>query len=135
MSNPMKQHGAFSWNELMTSDIDGAKAFYAALFGWKLEDMSSTEDMVYTIAKVGDREVAGMMATPPEAAGKPPSWGAYVTVDDVDASAAKAAELGGNVLVGPQDIPKVGRFCVIQDPQGAVVSMITYSEECVNSAD
>ncbi len=66
MSNPMTQHGAFSWNELMTSDIDGAKAFYASLFDWKLEDMPAKEDgTVYSIAKAGDREVAGMMVTPP----------------------------------------------------------------------
>jgi predicted enzyme related to lactoylglutathione lyase len=57
----------------------------------------------------------------------PPSWGTYITVDDVDATAAKAKELGGTVLVEPQDIPEVGRFCVIKDPQGAVFSAMTYT--------
>jgi uncharacterized protein len=51
----------------------------------------------------------------------------YVTVDNVDAIAKNAQELGGKILMGPQDIPTVGRFCVIQDPQGAVISAITYA--------
>jgi predicted enzyme related to lactoylglutathione lyase len=56
----------------------------------------------------------------------PPNWGAYVTVDDVDATAVLAEKLGGKILVPPTDIPTVGRFSVIQDPQGAVLSAITY---------
>ena len=59
--------------------------------------------------------------------GMPPNWGTYVTVDDVDAVAKQAQQLGGKILVGPQDIPTVGRFCVIQDPQGAVIGAITYA--------
>jgi predicted enzyme related to lactoylglutathione lyase len=55
------------------------------------------------------------------------AWGVYVTVDDVDATAAKAEELGGKILVPPTDIPNVGRFCVLQDPQGSVISAITYA--------
>jgi len=66
------------------------------------------------------------MKIPPQAQGAPPHWGAYVTVDDVDATARRAEELGGKVLVPPQDIPGVGRFCVVQDPQGAVISAMTY---------
>ena len=69
-----------------------------------------------------------MMTTPPEAQGAPPQWGCYVTVDDVDATAAQAAEMGGVVLMPPRDIPDVGRFCLIQDPQGAVISAITYRQ-------
>jgi len=57
----------------------------------------------------------------------PPNWNTYVTVNDVDKVAKDAQELGGKILVGPQDIPTVGRFCVIQDPQGAVISAITYA--------
>jgi len=58
--------------------------------------------------------------------GRPPHWGSYVTVDDVDATARTARDLGGKVLLGPHDIPNVGRFCVIEDPQGAVISAIAY---------
>jgi predicted enzyme related to lactoylglutathione lyase len=68
------------------------------------------------------------MAMPPQGKKKmPPQWGAYVTVDDVDLTAKKAAKLGGKVLVPPQDIPGVGRFSVLQDPQGAMISVITYT--------
>jgi len=124
MNNPMKQHGAFSWNELMTSDIDGAKAFYSKMFSWELEDVG--KEMPYTMAKVNGQETAGMMPMPPEAGGMPPMWGGYVTVDDVEASAKQAEKLGGKILLEPRDIPDVGRFCVISDPQGATLSIITY---------
>ena len=125
MTEPMKQHGAFSWNELMTTDVEAAKAFYGDLFGWTLEGMQ-TNDVAYTMAKAGDREVAGLMAMPPEAGTMPPTWGAYVTVDDVEASAKQAEALGGKIMLAPRDIPDVGRFCVICDPQGATLSLITY---------
>ncbi len=123
----MKHHTAITWNELITPDIEGAKAFYSELFGWELRD----EDMgerTYTIAKSNNTEVAGMMGTPPEAEGMPARWGAYVSVANVDASAASAEKLGGTVIVEPRDIPGVGRICVIADPQGAIISMISYSE-------
>jgi len=124
MSDTMKQHGAFSWNELMTTDIDGAKTFYSKMFNWELEDMN--KDMPYTMAKVEGEEAAGLMPMPPEVGKMPPMWGAYVTVDDVAASAKQAEALGGKVLMEPRDIPEVGRFCVISDPQGATLSLITY---------
>lgn len=128
MTNPMLQHGAFSWAELMTSDVEGAKNFYSSLLGWKLKDLQ-VGDITYTMVYTGDREIAGIMATPDEAAGMPPTWGTYVTVDDVDARARQAVELGGRLLLEPRDIPDVGRFCVIQDPQGATLSLITYLEK------
>jgi predicted enzyme related to lactoylglutathione lyase len=84
--------------------------------------------MPYTLIKVGGDEVGGMMALPPQAGGMPPAWSVYITVDDVDATARKVAELGGKVITGPQDVPEVGRFCMIQDPQGAFICVITYKE-------
>ncbi len=124
-TDAMKLHGAFSWNELMTNDVNGAKAFYGELLGWTLTDMESACG-AYTMAKVGEAEVAGIMAIPSDAQGMPPAWGAYVTVDNVDAMAAQVEKLGGKVCVAPQDIPDVGRFMVIQDPQGAMLMLITY---------
>ncbi len=128
MSDLMKKQGAFSWNELMTTDVSAAKVFYGKIFGWELEDMV-TNDMVYTIAKKDGQEVAGIMGTPPEAGDMPPMWGAYVTVDDVESSAKVAEELGGKILLTPRDIPDVGRFCVISDPQGASLMLITYDRK------
>jgi hypothetical protein len=66
------------------------------------------------------------MAIPPKAKGMPPNWGPYVTVDQVDKVVERAKGLGARVLVEPQDIPNVGRFATISDPQGATISLITY---------
>lgn len=127
MEEMLKQHGAISWSELMTTDVGAAKDFYAKLFGWTTEDMPvEGEGMTYSVVKASNREIGGMMPIPPEAQGTPPMWGSYVTVDDVDATARQAKELGARLIVDPRDIPNVGRFCVIQDPQGAVISAITY---------
>lgn len=125
MDEQFKQHGAFSWCELMTTEVEAAKAFYAKLFGWDMEDMSM-QGMTYTVVKAGGKEIGGIMATPKEAQGVPPMWGTYVTVNDVDVTAKTAEQLGARLLVPPRDIPNVGRFCVIQDPQGAVINAITY---------
>lgn len=124
-----KTHGAFSWNELMTTDPQAALAFYSALLGWKTQTMAMPSGD-YHIVKVGDTSVGGVMAIPPEsqAGGMPPAWGSYVTVSDVDAVARRAVELGGRLVHGPQDIPGVGRLAVIIDPQGAALNVITYSE-------
>lgn len=131
MGDVFKQHGAVSWTELMTNDVEAASAFYADLFGWKLEPMPMPDGSggTYTVITAGEEPIGGMMVLPPDAGDMPPAWGTYVTVDDTDAVAARVTELGGSVLMGPMDIPTVGRFCVIRDPQGAVISAITY-EEC-----
>lgn len=120
-----KEHGVFSWNELMTTDVAAAKAFYRQALGWELHDLNGG-GMDYTIARKGERDVAGIMAVPRDSRGMPPAWSSYVTVDDVDARAARVAALGGKVLVAPRDIPDVGRFAVIADPQGATLALITY---------
>ncbi len=126
MNNPLQQHGAFSWAELMTTDLKGAEAFYSQLFGWTMSD-GPVAGMEYRVASVGGQSVGGLMSLPPDMQQMPPNWGAYVTVNDVDATAKMTQELGGKVLMGPQDIPTVGRFVLIQDPQGAVISAISYA--------
>jgi len=122
----MKQHGAFSWNELLTRDVAGAKAFYGELLGWTLKDDNS-HGMEYTIATAGEMMVGGIMAIPAQAKGMPSAWGAYITVDNVDALIPRVEKLGGKIVVPPMDIPDLGRFVVIRDPQGAMVSLITYT--------
>ena len=120
------QHGAFCWTELNTRDATAAKPFYAELFGWKYKE--STDGMPYTeFGLTEDRPVGGIFQLPDEMANVPPFWMTYVAVDDVDASAAKVVELGGKIHREPTDIPKVGRFCIIADPTGAVISLITLS--------
>lgn len=125
MDELLMKQGMISWSELMTSDLEGAKRFYAQLFGWELE-RAPMEEMEYALIKSNGRQIGGMMALTPETQGTPPNWGIYVTVDDVDATARKAEELGAKICVPPRDIPQVGRFCVLQDPQGAFISAITY---------
>ena len=109
----------FVWYELMTSDAPAATDFYTKVVGWTAED-SGMPGMAYTLMKVGDAQVAGLMGTPPEmqAMNAPPTWSGYVAVDDVDASAAHVLQLGGKVLRPADDIPQVGRFAVVADPQG-----------------
>ena len=117
--------GAFSWCELMTTDPTAASEFYGKLFGWTLETMNM--GMPYTVLKVGEAAIGGIMGMPPGAApGMPPMWMTYVTVADVDALVKQVESLGGKVHMPPTDIPTVGRFAVIQDPQGAVLNVITY---------
>lgn len=128
MDSNLLRHGAFSWFELMTNNVESAKKFYSELLGWTMQDMPM-ENMTYTVAKVDSEDVGGIMPMPPDSAEMPPTWGIYITVDDVDATASKAKELGGKIFIEPRDIPDVGRFCVIQDPQGAWFSAITYKSK------
>jgi predicted enzyme related to lactoylglutathione lyase len=118
-------HGTFSWVDLATTDPDGAKAFYGRLFGWEGEDMPAGEGMTYTMFSVRGRNVAAVAEQMEDerAAGIPPHWNNYVTVDDVDAVAGRVGELGGTVLAGPFEVLEAGRMAVIADPTGAVLSL------------
>ena len=116
-------HGTFMWNELATTDVEAAKKFYGDLLGWQFDEMDMGEAGKYTILKAGDKQAGGLMAMEgPQWEGIPPHWMSYIAVDDVDACAQKA---GDNVKVPPFDIPGVGRMCVIVDPQGAAISLMT----------
>jgi predicted enzyme related to lactoylglutathione lyase len=117
--------GRFIWYELITTDLDGASNFYEAVVGWTHEDMTSA-DMTYRMVKADGNGVGGMLIIPPEAKamGAPPSWAGYIAVDDCDASAEKIKSLGGAVLRAPDDIPGIGRFAVVADPQGAVFEIM-----------
>jgi hypothetical protein len=126
-------HGSFCWNELSTSDDDAAIRFYTELLGWEVKkseaaascEGSEAPPMVYNEIVVGGRHVGGIYKMGPESGGAPPHWMSYVAVDDVDAKAAQVTALGGTVRVPPTDIPDTGRFCVINDPTGATISLIT----------
>jgi predicted enzyme related to lactoylglutathione lyase len=113
--------GTFSWVDLATPDPDGAKSFYAALFGWQAEDMPMPDGGAYSMQRIDGQSVAAI-APQPQAqrdAGVPALWQSYVTVHSADAAATRAAELGGTVHAGPFDVMEAGRMAVIQDPQGA----------------
>jgi uncharacterized protein len=119
----VNEPGALCWNELATRDVDAAKAFYEPVFGWQGEtnEYGST---TYTEWKLGGRTIGGMIQMNDGwPADVPPHWMVYFAVADADASAARAQELGGTVAVPPTDTP-AGRFAVLNDPQGAVFSII-----------
>jgi uncharacterized protein len=126
MINPFGQHGAFSWCELMTTDLQAAEAFYVNLFGWTMAD-GPVEGMEYRVMSAGGQPIGGMMTIPPDMPPMPPHWGTTVTVEAVEATLQKVEALGGKVLMQPQEIPTVGKFAIIQDPQGAVITVITYA--------
>ena len=113
--------GALSWCELAARDTDYAAGFYGELFGWLPK---TREDFPYVELYLGDRAIGGVFPLDPSMQGVPPHWGVYFRVADCDASAERAKSLGGKVHVGPQDIPNVGRFAMLQDPQGATFSVI-----------
>lgn len=132
-SEPPARH-TFCWDELLTSDPAAAAAFYTGVFGWGTQTRDMGEAGDYTLfTRPGVKNpscdddsafAAGAIKAPPMV---PHSfWLAYVQVDDADATAARAAELGATITVPPTDVPTVGRFCSIMDPQGAALAFIAF---------
>ena len=110
--------GALCWTELLTRDADAASRFYSSLLPWRAEAMPMGK-MVYTVFRRGDAAAAGMMAITSEMGAVRPCWVAYFAVADCAATAAKTRQLGGRVEIEPNDVPNVGRFAILVDPQGA----------------
>jgi uncharacterized protein len=111
--------GTFSWVDLGTTDVEGAKAFYGGLFGWQMEDLSTARGG-YTMCSLQGRDVAGIHR---HAEDEGTGWGSSITVEDIDQATARARELGASMLAEPFDVPDAGRTAVLRDPSGAVVSL------------
>ena len=113
----------FVWYELATPDKAAAEAFYAAVCGWTLAD-SGMPGGGYALARIGERPIAGLMGPMPgcDMSGRF-GWMGYVGVDDVPATVARVESLGGRLLFGPMEVPEVGPFAVVADPQGAVLGL------------
>jgi uncharacterized protein len=126
----VNEYGTFGWNELGTRDTAAAKEFYGAVFGWGHVDEESPRAGTYTVWKVGEAMVGGMLDL--NAAGAPgevpPHWLVYFTVEDTDAAVEKVKGGGGDVRFGPMDIP-IGRFAIAADQFGAVFALMQPSEE------
>jgi predicted enzyme related to lactoylglutathione lyase len=123
----VNEPGAFSWNELVTTDVDGAKAFYGAVFGWGAETHGDGPG-AYTEFTLDGRSIGGMMEKPEMMPAEvPPFWGVYFTVTDTDAAVGRVQDLGGALVVGPMDI-EPGRFAVVSDPTGAMFNIITLAQ-------
>ncbi|MBW3537653.1 MAG: VOC family protein [Actinobacteria bacterium] len=117
--------GTLSWNELVTRDIDAAKQFYRAVFGWEAHT-SEAGPTTYTEWKRGGRSIGGMLEMNEDWPDDIPAhWMVYFAVSDCDGSSSHAADLGATVRVEATDIPGVGRFAVLVDPQGAQFSVIS----------
>jgi uncharacterized protein len=118
-------HGRFVWYELMTTDMETAKAFYANVVGWGARD-ASAPGSAYGLFTIGDSPVTGLMNMPEDArrAGVTPHWIGYVGVDNVDAAVDRIKQLGGAVYVPPTDVPGISRFSVVADPQMATLALV-----------
>ncbi|HLJ38985.1 MAG TPA: VOC family protein, partial [Steroidobacteraceae bacterium] len=114
--------GRFVWHELLTTDTAGAAAFYPKVVPWRTQPSSMPG---YTLWLAGDAQVGGLMALPSDAAGTPPHWLVYIGTPNVDATAEHAQRLGARVVKAASDIPNVGRYAVLADPQGATFALFT----------
>ena len=117
--------GTPSWVDLQTTDQAAAKAFYGGVFGWSYDDQPMDAGAVYSIAKIGDAQVAAIAPQSPElkAAGAPAMWNTYLAVDSVDDATAKVAAAGGTVAMEPFDVMDAGRMSFVMDPSGAAVAL------------
>ena len=121
--------GRFVWHELMTTDTGAASGFYSRVVPWKTQDSGMPS---YTLWMSGKNRAGGLMALPDDASGTPPHWIIYIGTPDVDATVAAAEKIGGKVLKGASDIPTVGRFAVLSDPQGAAFAVFFFFENFLN---
>ena len=120
----MNEPGTLCWAELDTTDMKSAESYYTALFGWGAKrGGEAANQTAYTEWQQGGRSIGGMMTIPKEWGPVPPNWLVYFASSDVDATVKKAGELGGAAIVPPTDIPDMGRFAVLRDPQGAVFAV------------
>ena len=120
----VNENAALTWNQLASRNLDGAARFLGSVFPYAFEALPEAPFDAYRIFKVGDRVAGGMIAMPDEVpAEAPPHWLTYFWLDDVDAGAERALELGGEVLRAPQDSP-YGRSATLRDPQGGLFAVI-----------
>ena len=115
--------GTRCWNELASRDTAVSGEFFSKLFGWEAVEQQMGP-MQYTMFKLGDQSVGGMMAVAEEMGEMPSCWVVYIIVDDCDARVEKAGAAGGRALMPPMDLPEIGRFTWLQDPQGAVLGIL-----------
>ena len=114
--------GTFIWYELLTTAPEAAAPFYERILGWTHRSQDMGPFGLYHLFARAGQDVAGMLTMPEGAPGRP-QWLPYLHVEDVDASSARASELGGTIYVQPTDVPDVGRFAVIADPTGASLAL------------
>lgn len=122
------RQGTPIWYELISADADAAERFYGSVLGWSFERMPAGPDMDYRVASVGTSSVAGLMQQP-DGQEMPLRWLIYFGVEDVDQSVRAAEQAGASVHAPPTDIPEVGRFAFLADPQGALFYVMRGASE------
>jgi predicted enzyme related to lactoylglutathione lyase len=124
MTTPKIEVGSLGWTDLTVPDADRIRDFYIEVVGWKPEpvDMGGYSDYTMTTAESGTA-VAGVCHARGSNVGLPAKWLIYITVSDIDASIARCSELGGRVVLPAKGFGGQGRYCVIEDPAGAVVAL------------
>ena len=116
---------AFVWYDLMTTDPTAAKAFYTAVAGWGTEEWNTPDGKMPYIMWTTEGKAKGGIGEIKKEQNIPPHWVAHISSANVDNTVEQAKQLGGKVVHGPMDIPTVGRFAIMTDPQGAVFSVFT----------
>jgi predicted enzyme related to lactoylglutathione lyase len=120
--------GSVGWIDLTVEDAPEIRDFYASVTGWQHSPVSMGDYDDFNMTAPGSGEPkAGICHARGGNAGLPAKWLIYITVADADASARRCEELGGKVLQGPQDMGQMGRYCVIEDPAGAVAALFAFS--------
>jgi predicted enzyme related to lactoylglutathione lyase len=119
--------GRFVWYELMTTDVEAAKAFYGKVVGWGTREAPGSP---YTLFTVGRATTGGLINLPLDAKklGARPQWIGYISVDDVNGAVKRVKELGGTIHIPPTDVPDVSRFSVVADPQMATFILVKWSD-------
>ncbi len=126
-SGVFAEPGALCWAELSTNDTDAATEFYSALFGWSANVNKSPTGADYTMFSIEDRPAAGMLEIQPEWGDMPSSWSIYIGTDDLDAALEKAKSMGGNSFMPVMEVPDIGRFTMLQDPQGSHFTLMEFA--------
>jgi uncharacterized protein len=113
-----KPAGTPTWSDLMAPDIDAARTFYHAIFGWDY-DIGGPEFGGYTTARLGSRMTVGLMGNQPGASPMPTAWNLYFATDDIEADVARAVKLGAKVLYPAMVVGEFGSMATCEDPTGA----------------
>jgi len=129
LSSHGSEHGRFVWYELITTDMEAAKAFYGEVIGWDTQD-AALPDTAYAVFTAAGVSICGLLCLPEDAvrSGFRPTWLGYVGVEDVDVAAARVGEFGGAVHVPPKDIPDISRISIAVDPQMATIGLLKWCD-------
>ena len=124
----MHEPGALTWFELATTNPESAADFYQQVLGVEIKQDENVQEFPYWLMWLGEQMVGGIIQIGEDWGPVPPNWGVYFGVNDVDATAAQAQELGGGAIIEPRDLMDFARFSVLRDAEGAVFTVIRLND-------